>query len=159
MQLASSPGAGTTVTILLPRCAGEPPPAVAPRPAGPAPGRGQTILLAEDQPEVQSLLTHVLHDAGYAVLPCATAAEALAHCAAGQPRIDLLLTDLVLPDRDGRELAAAAAALRPGLRISYMSGYAGGRAAGATPADPQLEIIDKPITPEALLMRVRAALA
>lgn len=128
-------GRGTTVRALLPLAA--------------APARGSgTILLVDDHPDVRSSMKAVLADSGYRVLEAGDGKGALRLL---DGAVDLLLTDLKLPDMDGTALAAAAAAALPGLKVAYMSGY-------AWPRDPGAELLVKPAHPDELRERVGAIL-
>ncbi len=125
-----------------------------------APSRGPTVangvvLLVEDEEIVRRLTARVLSDDGYEVLEARNGLEALA-VAAAAGRIDLLLTDLKMPGMGGRDLARQLQRDRPGLRVLFVSGYAGDGEDGA-PADAVL--LDKPFTPEGLMARVREALS
>jgi CheY-like chemotaxis protein len=118
----------------------------------------KTILLVEDQPDVRKLVGSLLADLGYEVLKAADGEQALALAQQGSTPIHLVLTDLVMPGISGSELAARLAAIRPGLRTLYMSGYA-----DRTPADRdapayQQNSIGKPFSPAALAAKVREVL-
>jgi CheY-like chemotaxis protein len=117
-----------------------------------------TILLVEDDAQVRTLMQTILKRAGYQVLDYADPLEAIERCERSPERIDLLVTDVVLPKLNGRYLAERVLALRPFTRVIYVSGYSeetiserGVLAAGAV-------LLKKPITPAALLERVRSAL-
>ena len=124
IQVDSYPGQGTAFTIHLPRLedvaavASAPPAEEAPR------GGSETILVVEDQDELRSLICEVLEDAGHTVLAAANGLEALARAESHGGAVDLLLTDVVMPGMNGRELAERLTALRPGLRVLFVSGYA-----------------------------------
>ena len=158
VEVASEPGQGATFRILLPRHSGardeSAPGAETPRAA--TPGGRETILLVEDEPALRELLRRTLVRAGYQVLVAGDAdhAETLV---AGRP-IDLILTDLVLPGRDGRQLADALRAERPGLRVLYASGYAADVLGDLLRGTAQLDLLTKPFSGQVLLERVRAAL-
>jgi CheY-like chemotaxis protein len=156
-QIYSEPGLGTTITGLLP-ATGE----AAARPAGPpaaAPrGRGETILLVEDETSLRELASRILTGNGYQVRAASTAAAAPGIAAdTGQP-IDLLLTDVVMPEMLGNEVARRVRAIRPALPVLYMSGYAQpildthGVLAG------QIDLLEKPFSEATLLTRVRRAI-
>jgi PAS domain S-box-containing protein len=121
IRVASEVGAGTTFTVWLP--IEEPPPAQA---GGATAGReahgSETILLVEDEPEVRKIAVTMLQSRGYQVLPASTVeqAEALVQRTA---RVDLLITDVVMPGGSGVEVADRIRALQPGLRVLFMSGY------------------------------------
>jgi two-component system, cell cycle sensor histidine kinase and response regulator CckA len=94
-----------------------------------APGGG-TLLLVEDHEQVRTLVHLVLEKQGYAVLAAASGVEALAASAAHDGTIDLMITDLVMPGMDGKELAGRLRTLRPDVRVLYTSGYAQGMVEG-----------------------------
>jgi PAS domain S-box-containing protein len=144
-QIYSEPGHGTTVAALLP-ITSETAETAAPATETLPSGTGQTILLVEDDDALRALLERILQRSGYRVASAGTAADALAHAAENAP--DLLLTDFVLPDMNGPELADA---LHPKLRAIYMSGYAESilAARGTLPAGATL--LQKPVTAPHLL--------
>ena len=117
-------GRGTRFRIFLPRHLEGPAPAARPEPE-PAfpPGRGQTILLVEDEPSVLASTRLLLERLGYVVVPALGPGEALARVQAFPGTFHLLLTDVVMPDMNGRELAERVLALRPGLPVLFMSGH------------------------------------
>jgi CheY-like chemotaxis protein len=121
---------GTTFKVYLPRHgagrAAEAEPQVEPEAA---PGGG-TLLLVEDHEQVRTLVHLVLEKQGYAVLAAASGVEALAASAAHDGTIDLMITDLVMPGMDGKELAGRLRTLRPDVRVLYTSGYAQGMVEG-----------------------------
>ena len=152
----SEPGVGTTFRILLPEVDAAP---VAVGPPVDDPARGEeTVLLVEDEDVVRSLACRVLERAGFAVLAVGDPEEALELAATHPGRVDLLLTDVIMPRIQGPELAERIAAVRPGLRVLFTSGYTAG-GAGVTAAIPtDARFIDKPFTPSGLVAAVRAAL-
>ncbi|HEY0251782.1 MAG TPA: response regulator, partial [Kofleriaceae bacterium] len=113
------------------------------------------ILVVEDEPEVRVLICSVLRDAGYDVIAANDGAHALDVAAHVKGEIDLLLTDVIMPKLSGRQLATRFLELRPRTRVLYMSGYTDDKLGVL---DPDLDLIEKPLTPEALVSRVRAAL-
>jgi len=155
----TEPGQGTTFRIYLPALPEPPAPLESPDQAELSTHRGtETILLVEDQPDVRKLVGSLLADLGYEVLKAADGEQALALAQQGSTPIHLVLTDLVMPGISGSELAARLAAIRPGLRTLYMSGYA-----DRTPADRdapayQQNSIGKPFSPAALAAKVREVL-
>ena len=157
VSIYSEPGVGTTVKILLPAAAGSatarPAPAVAPVGAA----RGETILVVEDDPRVRELVRRILTAHGYAVLSASTPDEALA-LAGTDVAIHLLLTDLVLPQRSGRLLAAEVVAQRPGLAVLYMSGYPQDALGSRGALDTGAPLLEKPFTEDGLLRAVRGLL-
>lgn len=152
----SEAGKGTTFRIDLPRV--EAPVEPAPPPAGLpvlVPGR-ETVLVVEDEKTLRDLVCKVLRRAGYTVLGAPNGDEALRLCAQAEPRIDLLLTDLVMPLMGGRELAERIGAVCPGVPVLYMSGYTDDRIADLPASGAGF--LQKPFAPQALLQKVREAL-
>ena len=154
IEVSSAPERGTCFRIYLPRIAAEAEQAEAGTGAGAERGRGETVLLVEDETMILNMGRAMLERLGYRVLPAASAEEALR--LAGGGSFDLLLTDVVMPRINGWELARQLAAKRPGLRCLFMSGYA------AEVLAPGLErgthFIQKPFSIQDLAARVREAL-
>jgi hypothetical protein len=154
----STPGQGTSIELLLPRA---PTAAVAaPTPAAlvdaPAGGRMETVLLAEDQESLRQLMFESLARSGYRVLSAASGEEALKLASACDGAIHLLITDVVMPGMKGPELADRMRAMRPGIRVLLMSGYA---ADAVRPNDlKEAMLLSKPFAPSALLKAVRSSL-
>ena len=127
ISVASAPGRGTTFTIVLPGdeagTAAEPRREAVPAEAG---GRGETILLVEDEDAVRRAVHAMLELRGYTVHETRDGDEALEFVRRHEGDLDLLLTDLVMPGRSGRETASLVRALRPSIGVLYMSGYADG---------------------------------
>jgi CheY-like chemotaxis protein len=118
----SEPGHGTTFKIYLPRVDAL---AVDHRQAPPAAQATgtETILIVEDEPAVRQAIERILGGAGYRVMTAATGGEALLLCEKHEGPLDLLFTDVVMPQVSGRELADRLAALHPGLKVLFTSGY------------------------------------
>jgi nitrogen-specific signal transduction histidine kinase/ActR/RegA family two-component response regulator len=157
VTVSSAPGAGTTVVVELPRTSA-PEPA---RPAAdaPAPGRGTgTVLLVEDDATVRQFVRRVLEWQGYAVLEAAHGPDALRVAAEHGGRIDLVLTDVVMPGMSGRALAEALTASRPGLRVLFMSGYTDDEILRRGLGTTGVALLEKPFTAEALRDAVRREL-
>ena len=149
---------GTTFKVYLPRAEGTPP-ETRPRPAARATTRGtETILVVEDSDAVRVLVGEMLGPRGYAVLTAATGEAALAICGDPERRIDLLISDVVMPDIRGPELQKQVAALRPGLPWLFMSGYAGGAAEGRGTVALGAPFLEKPFTADTLAAKVREIL-
>ena len=156
VAVESAPGRGTTFVVRLPRVAEAAEPA-APVPA-PETARGNgTILLVEDEDVVRELARRVLERQGYTVLTCANGGEAVALADADERRIDLLLTDVVMPGLRGYEVAERVSATRPGIKILYMSGYAEDALVGRAAINGSA-LIEKPFAIDALTRRVRETL-
>jgi two-component system, cell cycle sensor histidine kinase and response regulator CckA len=160
VAVESKLGAGSTFTIFLPRHVGveeehyaSPPPV-----EKVAAGGTETILLVEDEAIVLELANCTLQQLGYEVLACAGADEALHTLAAHSGPIDLLLTDVVMPRMNGKELAARVAALRPGLAVLFTSGYGEKIIAKEGVLDLGVNFIGKPYRPVELAETVRRVL-
>lgn len=117
----------------------------------------ETILLVEDEPMVRKLVKQVLEMSGYRVLEAAEGRQALEHCEKHPGQIHLLLTDVVLPGMNGRELAEAVAELRPGVRVLWMTGYTDDHVLKRG-IPPGADLLHKPFNPLDLTERVRALL-
>ena len=162
VELGSVPGRGTTARVYLP--VESPPPIVAADPklhalAEPRPSGGsETVLLVEDEAIVRLLAVELLQRLGYRVLVAARPSEALEILTGDDEEIDLLVTDLVMPEMNGAELYQAAARARPGLRVMYMSGYAPDKILRETVQKPGTFFLAKPFTMRQLADRVRDAL-
>jgi len=160
IEIYSEVGLGTTVSVLLPATDEDAAPAAGPAvPGDDARGRGETILLVEDEESLRKLTNRLLTHAGYVV--CAAASGADAVRVAGDPAqlIDLLLTDVVMPEMLGNEVAARVGAARPGLPALFMSGYAQAILDAHGVPEPRFDIMEKPFTKAALLSRVRQAIS
>jgi signal transduction histidine kinase len=156
-QIYSEPGLGTTVTGLLPATSEEAASSQAP-PAAPPRGRGETILLVEDEASLQDLASRLLTRNGYQVRVALTASAAPGIAGdTGQP-IDLLLTDVVMPEILGNEVARRVHVLRPDLPVLYMSGYAQPILDTHGAFADQIDLLEKPFTEATLLTRVRRAI-
>jgi two-component system cell cycle sensor histidine kinase/response regulator CckA len=127
------------------------------RPAATAPGGG-TILVAEDSEGVRRLVVHVLTRCGYAVLEAATGEEALAIAERHGGPIRLLVTDVVLPGLNGREVAERLQVERKGLRVLFMSGYNEDAVLAAGVRQAAVDFLDKPFTPRQLEEKVEELL-
>jgi two-component system cell cycle sensor histidine kinase/response regulator CckA len=154
----SEPNRGTTFTIYLPRVWTEPPPETATAAIEKSHCGSETILVAEDETAVRGLAVSVLSSDGYTVLDSHSCAEALRICREHTGPIALLLTDVVMPQLSGRELAAKISVLRPDIRILYMSGYTEDTVILNGMAEPGTAFISKPFSPRGLLSKVREVL-
>ena len=155
----TEPGRGTTFRVYLPRAA---PLAVTPareRPASVRPGRGETVLVVEDEPAVRRVMRTVLRRAGYQVLEATNLAQALAVASDGSARVDLLLTDLVLPDGTGGEVAQQVTELRPELRVLFISGHTDDPVLRRGISESDVDFVRKPFTADGLAARVAEVLA
>jgi CheY-like chemotaxis protein len=154
-------GRGTTFAVHLPRSRrGEAPAPATATPKRPSDaGYGETLLVVEDESNVLRVTKRILEHAGYRVLSASSLAEAIAVARSTSDPIELLLTDLVLPDGGGRDVAERVAQLRPGIRVLYMSGYTDDPELRHGISASEVEFLPKPFAPDQLLARVRAALA
>ena len=161
VSVYSEPGMGSTFRIYLPRLAGVERPAPEERvAAAAAPERGAgTLLVVEDEADVRSLAVDALRRNGYLVIEAPGAQAALAAAAAHDGAIDLLVTDVVLADENGRELYERLAALRPGLKVLYMSGYTGEVIDRHGVLSPGVTFLQKPFSLRGLAQKVREALS
>ena len=118
----------------------------------------ETILVVEDEEVVRRLICDVLGESGYHVLSAASATDGL-HLASEQKKpIDLLLTDIVMPDMHGPELARALAPLQPEMKVLFVSGYSDSDISDQGVLDPGLVVLEKPFTQESLARKVREIL-
>jgi len=158
LTVESVPGQGAVFRIYLPQVA-EAPEAVDPAPGPSTPPRGaETVLLVEDEDDVRDLAHELLELAGYRVLEARHPDEALLVADHETGTIHLLVTDVVLPQISGRELADRLTTRRPGLRVLYMSGYTDDAIVHHGVLDPGVALIQKPFSPDALARRVREVL-
>ena len=160
IQVHSAPARGARFTVLLPTVSSSidaPGPQDTSRPRGEtsaATTRGATVLIVEDDAGVRAFAAQVLRDAGATVFEAGNAAEALAIAAREARPLDLLLSDVVLPGIDGADLAARLRALRPGLRVLFMSGYTPEEIVVAAALGSDDLLLRKPFLPNALRERV-----
>ena len=154
----SAVGRGTTFEILLPRIDVADATVIEPN-APPAEFRGtETLLLVEDEDEVRAMTREILEEAGYAVLEAGRPDEAVRITRQHAGSIDLLLTDIVMPQRSGPALAEDLLAIHPRMRVLYMSGYAEGGEGRAGRLNPGAAFIAKPFRLEELLAKIRQTL-
>jgi two-component system, cell cycle sensor histidine kinase and response regulator CckA len=154
----SEPGLGTTFKIYLPRVGAEHPlpPHAERRPA--ARGGSETILIVEDEDMVRALAIRSLRDHGYRVLEARQGAEALHQLELNANGVDLVISDVVMPEMGGRELAQRIAALRPSLPVLFISGYTGEDVIERGLLDAGAPFQQKPFGPDSLARKVREML-
>jgi CheY-like chemotaxis protein len=154
----SEPGRGTTFKIFLPRAASAVEPVAASLPDVQPRGGRETVLVVEDAIPVRQLVVACLSRRDYTVLEAADpdAAESLAAAHAGP--IDLLISDVVMPTRNGVELARRITATRPETRVLFMSGYTRDAIVNQGDVDEGVAFIGKPFSMDALARRVRELL-
>ncbi len=156
----STPGRGTTFEIFWPRTSSDATPV---RPvsteATNCQGGSETILVVEDDPSVREILVRSLSRLGYQVLSAAHGEEALQQCRRHTGPIDLLLTDIVMPGMNGTDLAREIKAVRPDIRVLYVSGYTDDQLAGRGLVESEVHFLAKPFSSQELAQRVREVLS
>jgi DNA-binding NtrC family response regulator len=159
VKIYSELGVGTTVKLYLPRSQS------AEQAAGPAAISTEAlravgeeiVLVVEDEERVRHLSVDALRDLGYTVVQASDASQALAVLEM-QPRVDLLFTDIVMPDMNGRRLAEEAAKRRPGIKVLYTTGYTRNAIVHNGILDADVAFLAKPFTFEQLALKVRQVL-
>ncbi len=119
---------------------------------------GETVLVVDDQAPVRSIVREILQPTGYLVLEAGGGEEALRICAGQEGPIHLLLTDVVMPEMSGPELARRLACMRPEMRVLYMSGYSDDALIRHGMLEQGTAFLQKPFTPDALAYKVREVL-
>ena len=157
VSVQSAPGRGTTFDVFFPRTHGVPRAETAEAAASSTRG-DERVLVVEDEPLVREITVRCLRAAGYHVLAAANGAEAVAAAAAAPGPLHLLVTDVVMPGRSGRELSDELRRGHPGLRVLYVSGYAPDAMRDGVGLDAGADFLAKPFTPSSLLARIRAVL-
>ena len=157
VSVYSEEGRGASFRIHLPRSDA---PAEAPAPAAEAAARGgsETLLVVEDADAVRKVTCRILRNRGYRVLEAAHGREALAAVATTDRPIDLLVTDVVMPEMSGRELAERLQAEHPGLKVLYLSGYTDDAVVRHGILEATVAFLEKPYAAEALAQKVRQVL-
>jgi two-component system cell cycle sensor histidine kinase/response regulator CckA len=158
IRVESRPGEGSTFTVYLPAADEKSQRVVLPVAASAPRGLGETVVLAEDEEPLRVLLGRVLTGSGYHVISGRNGAEALDAVRAKGTRVDLLLTDLVMPRMTGAELASVLGDEQPGMKVLFMTGHTDDPAVACRLGEGGVEVIQKPFTNEALLGMVRRLL-
>jgi CheY-like chemotaxis protein len=157
VRVSSEPGVGTTVKLYLPRL--ESGPADFPDDAEQRSLRGaETVLVAEDEDGVRELLRKTLTEYGYTVLAARHGRDALLLATEQGDRFDLLVTDIVMPEMSGRELAETLLDRRPDLKVLYISGYTDDEVLQRGVRGREVGLLRKPFTTDELARRVRTTL-
>ncbi len=158
IQVRSKPGVGTTFKIYLPRLIE----GADSNEARPLPslrrGRGETILLVEDEPIVLEMAAEILRYLGYAVIEAATPQDALQRIKGAAHPVDLLMTDIILPMMNGRELATQIAAIYPNIKWLFVSGYPADMVAQRGVLESGVHFLHKPFSLHELATKVSQAL-
>lgn len=154
----SEPGEGSSFSIYLPRI-DEPALSDSPVPTGARAARGaETILVAEDEDGVRHIVTQMLREQGYTVLPASGGAEALHIAQTHSGPLQLLVSDVMMPRMTGPELAVRLRGLRPDVRVLFVSGYTDGEIVRGGELEPGTDFLQKPFTREQLANKVREVL-
>jgi CheY-like chemotaxis protein len=157
VRIYSEAGLGTTIVVLLPVTDRSPRTTEQP-PATPVGGNGESVLVVEDEDALREVTRRILARNGYNVLLAANGHEAI-DIAASCPRpLHALVTDVVMPGMQGREVADRVSAVHPGIRVLFMSGYTQGLLGAQGILDPGIQLIEKPFSQAALLTKLRTVL-
>jgi PAS domain S-box-containing protein len=151
-------GHGTTFKVYFPRLAKADPIPTIPEHRATTPSGTETVLLAEDDEAIRTLGARVLGALGYNVLVARTGGEALRIVAEYKGKIDLIATDVVMPEMNGSQLVERVLEARPGIRVLFMSGYTDDEVMRRGVIDGQTAFLQKPFTPDLLAHRVRGVL-
>jgi len=154
----SQVGHGTTFDLYFPRANPQTPATHAEKPQGRPREGSETILLVEDDGGVRDLIRHELVKTGYQVIEAKNGVEACLTATQQSYHVDLLLTDVVMPGMNGRELAQHLAVIKPNLRVLFMSGYLDDICVNSGMDPHRTTFLQKPFTPDLLLRTVRALL-
>ena len=158
VSVYSEPGKGTTVKIYLPRVAGKAVEIDAPNVEEAPQGSGETVLIVEDERAILRLGKTMLARLGYTVLAANTPSEAVRLAEEYDGEIDLLITDVIMPDMNGRELAEKLLSLYPNTKRLFMSGYTASAIAHHGVLDEDAEFLQKPFTMKDLAAKVNLVL-
>ena len=155
----SEVGQGTSIRMYFPRYHGDARPIDSDadefRPEG---EKLETILVVEDDADLRVYVSELLRDLNYWVVVASSAQAALTILLQEEPKVDLLLTDVVMPGINGRELGRRAQLIRPGIKILYMTGYSRNAVAHQGRLDEGVELLEKPVSQAKLALRVREML-
>jgi len=155
----SEVGHGTTFKVYLPRVqqqrahSGKSHPGLAAKPLG-----SETVVVVEDEDSVRALIQYVLKDCGYTVLVARDGAEALRIAGQHGGRLDLLVTDVVLPRMSGREVAERLVGTHLGMKVLFVSGYTDDAVVRHGILDAEVAFLQKPFSPASLAAKVREVL-
>jgi response regulator RpfG family c-di-GMP phosphodiesterase len=154
----SEEGLGTTFKIYLPRAEQATLPLASPEIGAEMPTGDETILLVEDDLAVREVARRVLERQGYTLIETQRGKEALQLLAQQPGRVNLLLTDVIMPELSGKELSKQATALSPSLKTLFMSGYTDETITHHGVLEPGVAFLQKPFSPMGLARKVRAVL-
>ena len=157
VRIYSEPGEGTTIKLYLPRRYGDEAALSGDDDIGSERGRGETILIVEDDDGVRQYASEILRDLNYQIIEAKDSAAALRLLDADK-KFDLLLTDVVLPGKNGRELATEVENRRPRTKVIFMTGYSRNAIVHHGRLDPGTELIQKPLVERVLARKIRQVL-
>jgi CheY-like chemotaxis protein len=158
ISVKSEQGKGSTFCIYLPRVNAPVEPAKAAPLQVPQEQRGETVLVLEDEEVVRDLLCAVLRDAGYEVLCAAAPSEALEITRGHAAAIDLLVSDVILPEMHGPVIARMLTDLKPDMKVLFVSGYSENDISEQGVLEPGVEVLQKPFSQQELLLKIDAML-
>ena len=158
IKVYSEPGTGTTFKIYLSAHSEAAEPVTQKHPAQMPEGKGETILLVEDEKTIRNLIVNILEPLGYSVLEAGTPSRAMELADAASGSVDLLITDVVMPEMNGRDLADRLKALYPGLKVLFMSGYTANVIAHHGVLDKKIHFLQKPFSRQELATKIRKTL-
>ena len=158
INVYSEPGKGTTFRIYLPRYAGQAVDTQPERAAEIPLSRGETVLVVEDEPVILKMGKMMLEKLGYRVLAAGTPGEAIGLAEEHASEIHLLITDVVMPEMNGRDLAERLQSLYPDMKILFMSGYTADVIAHRGVLDEGVNFMQKPFSMKDLALKVREVL-
>jgi PAS domain S-box-containing protein len=158
INVYSKPGEGTTFKIYIPRFGPEAVEVSKGRPKETVPRGTETVLLVEDDEAILHTAQSMLERLGYTVLSARSVTRAIGLAEAHAGEIDLLITDVVMPEMNGRDLARRLGHTRPGMRTLFMSGYAANVIAHRGVLDQGMQFIQKPFSIKGLAVSIRGAL-
>jgi signal transduction histidine kinase len=160
IRLCSEVGVGTTFKLYFPELSNPTPDSGEAEPILQVDEGGtETILLVEDEEYLRYMVADTLREAGYTVLEAQNGGEAIGYCTRHGGRIDLLLSDVVMPGMNGRRVSDVAKSIRSDISVLYMSGYTTEAIKRHGVLEPHVPFLQKPFTPALLRMKVREALA
>lgn len=158
INVYSEPGKGTTFRIYLSRCAGEAVDTQRKKAARIPRSRGETVLVVEDEPSLLTMCEMMLEELGYQVLAAGTPGEAIRLAGEHASELHLVMTDVVMPEMNGRDLAERLQSLHPGMKILFMSGYTADVIAHRGVLDEGVNFMQKPFSMKDLAVKVWEAL-
>jgi two-component system cell cycle sensor histidine kinase/response regulator CckA len=158
VQIHSEPGIGTAFTILLPATS-QPFQATSPRPQAEQDDNGETVLVVEDEIALREATRRMLARNGYHVITAANGRDAIAVATSHPGGIDLLVTDVIMPEMSGKEAADRIRALYPSVKVLFMSGYTEGILSAEGVLEAGINLIEKPFTEKSLLVKLREVIA